>query len=213
MKCTPGWPYIRLHPGVSQHSRGGCENWRMPSDPAGGRPTLRRPARHFAQTCRRFGAVCLSVQRALGKHLAAGAGSPHRPGAGGAAGLGPGARPGGGLVPGLQRGAARPRAGGGEGESDGEVAADGGAERARGLDAEWPLIRCPTSLLWARWLTARPHPPCTCTPSQWPPSQWSWRTREPHGARPRTSPRQRPHARPRQRQTWSRRSPRVRTTE
>jgi hypothetical protein len=51
------------------------------------------------------------------------------------------------FVPGLQRGAARPRAGGGEGESDGEVAADGGAERARGLDAEWPLIRCPTSLL------------------------------------------------------------------
>jgi hypothetical protein len=29
--------------------------------------------------------------------------------------LGPGARPGGGLVPGLQRGAARPRAGGGKG--------------------------------------------------------------------------------------------------
>ena len=33
---------------------------------------------------------------------------------------------------GLQRGAARPRAGGGKGEGDGEVAADGGAERARG---------------------------------------------------------------------------------
>ena len=43
--------------------------------------------------------------------------------------LGPGARPGGGLVPGLQRGAARPRAGGGEGE-DGEVAADAGSDRA-----------------------------------------------------------------------------------
>ena len=97
------------------------------------------------------------------------------------------------------------------------------------LNLEWPLIRCLHNdcsrcclLIFffclhkssvARWLTARPHPPCTCTPSQWPPSQWSWRTREPHGARPRTSPRQRPHARPRQRQTWSRRSPRVRTTE
>ena len=41
-------------------------------------------------------------------------------------------QPGGGLVPGLQRGAARPRAGGGKGEGDSEVAADGGAERARG---------------------------------------------------------------------------------
>ena len=30
--------------------------------------------------------------------------------------------------PGLQRGAAPPRAGGGEGDGDGEVAADGGAE-------------------------------------------------------------------------------------
>ena len=51
-------------------------------------------------------------------------GSPRRSGAGGAAGLGPGARPGGGLVPGLQQGAARPRAGGGKGDGDGEVAAD-----------------------------------------------------------------------------------------
>jgi hypothetical protein len=58
-----------------------------------------------------------------------------RPGAGGVAGLGADpvlGRPGGGLVPGLLRGAARPRARGGEGEGDGEVAADGGAERARG---------------------------------------------------------------------------------
>ena len=34
-KCTPAWPYIRLHPGVSQLSRAGAENWRMPIDARG----------------------------------------------------------------------------------------------------------------------------------------------------------------------------------
>ena len=51
MKCTPAWPYSRLHPGVSQHSRGGCENWRMPSNAAGVVPKGRKRPHNFAQTC------------------------------------------------------------------------------------------------------------------------------------------------------------------
>ena len=53
MKCTPAWPYSRLHPGVSQHSRGGCENWRMPSNAAERAPGRGVPGRgrlaHFAR--------------------------------------------------------------------------------------------------------------------------------------------------------------------
>jgi hypothetical protein len=56
------------------------------------------------------------------------------------------ARPGGGLVPGLQRGAARPRAGGGEGE-DGEVAADAGSDRA--CTRRWGSTR--TTYVHRRW--------------------------------------------------------------
>jgi hypothetical protein len=73
-----------------------------------------------------------------------------------ACGLGPGARPGGGLVPGLQRGAARPRAGGGNGEGDGEVAADGvrSVHEALGIythDVSTCTDRRWGSVFWRSW--------------------------------------------------------------
>ena len=43
-KCTPAWPYSRLHPGVSQLSRAGAENWRIPIDAAGTESEVRAVA-------------------------------------------------------------------------------------------------------------------------------------------------------------------------
>jgi hypothetical protein len=76
--------------------------------------------------------------------------SPRRPSAGGAAGLGPGARPGGGLVPaqgcsealhGLAREAAKAKATA-KWRQISRLAADGGAERARGA-GDLPARRAP----------------------------------------------------------------------